>query len=277
MRWINKCLTSIEKSSIRLKTIVVDNNSTDGSVKFIKDNFSNTILIENTENLGFGKANNIGIEYAEKENADYIFLLNQDAWVEPDTIEKLISVHKNNLKLGIISPLHYNGIGKELDKNFQNCLTQDNKTDYLNSNIVWVPFVNAAAWLLPISTIKKIGCFNSIFEHYGEDRDYCNRVHYHSLGIVVYTKAKIFHDRNYSTSNVFRKERNKLLSIGLALLTDINNSLIKNYTILYTIRVRKIIKNILFLNFTSVINEVYTLFHLTVKFSAIKKSRDTLK
>lgn len=50
--------------------------------KIIKEQYPQVILIENHENLGFGKANNIGIEIALKNNANFVFLLNQDAWVK---------------------------------------------------------------------------------------------------------------------------------------------------------------------------------------------------
>jgi GT2 family glycosyltransferase len=53
-------------------------------------------LIETDKNLGFGKANNIGIHYAMEQDCDYVFLLNQDAWILPDTIEKLYVLMEEN-------------------------------------------------------------------------------------------------------------------------------------------------------------------------------------
>lgn len=87
-KWIDKCLSSVYKSTIPLTTIVIDNKSSDNTVQYIKTNFPMVILFEYQNNLGFGKANNIGIEYALKNNADYIYLLNQDAWVDPNTFRK---------------------------------------------------------------------------------------------------------------------------------------------------------------------------------------------
>jgi GT2 family glycosyltransferase len=88
---------------------VVDNNSADDTVNFIKANYPEVTLLEQNKNLGFGKANNIGISLAMKNEADYVFLLNQDAWVQPDTIEKLVSAHQREPQFGILSPMHLNG------------------------------------------------------------------------------------------------------------------------------------------------------------------------
>ena len=121
--WIDKCIGSLKKSSIQNQIIVIDNFSTDQTINYIKENYPDVLIIQNKNNLGFGKANNIGLNYAIEENADYIFLLNQDAWVEPDTIKYLVEFQKMNKEFGIVSPIHLNGKGSELDKNFSTCIT----------------------------------------------------------------------------------------------------------------------------------------------------------
>ena len=60
-----------------------------------KSNYPEAIFIQNSENAGFGKANNIGIKYALKKEFDFLYLLNQDAWIYPDTISLLINTQKN--------------------------------------------------------------------------------------------------------------------------------------------------------------------------------------
>src|SRR5690606_23565222 len=100
MPWIQKCLASCKDHQI----VVVDNNSTDGTVAFINENFAKVQLMPQKENLGFGQANNIGIAYALEQGAVYVFLLNQDAYLQADCIEKLIQVHSHNKYYGILSP-----------------------------------------------------------------------------------------------------------------------------------------------------------------------------
>lgn len=99
-QWLDKCLGSLKKSSVKLDVIVIDNGSTDGSIEIIKNDYPNVRLIINSENKGFGAANNQGLSIALNERADYAFLLNQDAWIEPNTIEKLIEVSQNNKGFG---------------------------------------------------------------------------------------------------------------------------------------------------------------------------------
>ncbi len=116
--WVNQCLNSIENSTIPTLTLVIDNCSTDQTVNFIRNNYPKTIIINLEINYGFGKANNIGLKYAIKRNVDYVFLLNQDAFIECDTIAKLLSLHSQNPHFGIISPLHLGGNAIELDPLF---------------------------------------------------------------------------------------------------------------------------------------------------------------
>lgn len=71
MKWAEKCFSSLRNSSIPVHTIVVDNGSIDGTQDYIKSQFPDVELIQSAENLGFGKANNIGIEKAYKNGADF--------------------------------------------------------------------------------------------------------------------------------------------------------------------------------------------------------------
>ena len=77
MKWIDKCLNSVLNQG---EVVVVDNNSCDGTVDYIRMNFSLVKILSQTTNYGFGTANNIGISYAMKKGADAVFLLNQDAF-----------------------------------------------------------------------------------------------------------------------------------------------------------------------------------------------------
>ena len=207
-RWIDSCFTSLNKSVLPLNIVAVDNNSTDNSLKKIESSYQDVILIKNDNNAGFGGANNQGIEYALKKNADYVFLLNQDTRIEPDTIQKLIDFHNKYPENGIISPIHLNGNGSDLDKNFLNCTPFKSLEDVYNNSIkVRTNFVNAAAWLLSKECILKIGGFDPLFTHYGEDRDFCNRVLFHNFQIAICSNAFIYHDRFYNSNNPFRKNK----------------------------------------------------------------------
>lgn len=202
-KWIEKCLISLHNSSIDSTIIVIDNASTDGTQDYIINNFPQIELIQLKLNYGFGKANNIGIQQAYKTGADYVFLINHDAWVEKDTIEQLVCASIENPLHGILSPIHLNGKGDALDYKFSHYIIPNlciglYSDIYLNrteDKVYDASFVNAAAWLMTRKTIETVGGFNPSFFHYGEDDNYVHRLHYHRLKIGVLPNARIFHDR----------------------------------------------------------------------------------
>lgn len=191
--WIRKNLNSLLNSNYPIDIIVVDNASTDETITIIKE-FKAIELIQNKSNLGFGKANNIGIDLALKKGTDAIFLLNQDTWIYENTISNLAEVLFENSNLGIVSPLHYAADEITFDENFNTYYHRFEKEEDSESLRI-VPFVNAAAWLVSKECFTKTGFFDPIFNHYGEDRNFCERVNYHGFKIGVVKNAVIYHDR----------------------------------------------------------------------------------
>jgi len=211
-KWLSKCL----KSCVPFNVIVVDNNSSDGTVSFIKKNFPKITILQQNKNLGFGAANNIGISHALKNGAEYVFLLNQDAYLEPNTVERLIKCHEENTDFGILSPIHLNGNATKLDYNFSKYIAVNKKLQYdalkqlFSQQIYEVPFVNAAAWLLPRKTLEKIGGFDPIFYHYSEDVNYCQRVLFHKLKIGIVPEVYALHDRELRSKMIIKNKTEKL-------------------------------------------------------------------
>lgn len=212
IKWIEKCLGSLKNSTINITVIVIDNGSTDGTVEFIESQYPDINLIKSPENLGFGQANNRGIKIAYENNADYFFLINQDAWVQCDTVEKLILSHKKNPEYGIISPIHLEGRGVALDLNFATYISKYKPVQLLSDLILQrdskklyeTLFVNAAAWLLTKTCVNSVGGFSPMFFHYGEDDNYVNRARFHGHKIGFDTSAFIYHDRpQYNTTKYF--------------------------------------------------------------------------
>lgn len=232
MKWLPKCLESTNQYSV----IIVDNNSTDGTIDFIKSNHPDIIILEQNKNLGFGQANNIGISYSLKMGAEYVFLLNQDAYLLNNSISVLIDVHKKNDEYGILSPIHLNGSGSRLDVNFSHYLNYNGNIDFISDyvlnktkkNIYQVPFVNAAGWLLSRECIETVGGFDPIFYHYGEDDNYCQRVNYHGFKIGVVPNSLLHHDReNRSAKEIAYGDREYFQSMERQLklnYADINKT-----------------------------------------------------
>jgi GT2 family glycosyltransferase len=224
-KWIEKCICSVLNSTYPLQIVVVDNDSQDNSVALLEQ-FTGIHLIKSDKNLGFGKANNLGINFALQNNADYVFLLNQDTWIFEDSIQKLIEVAVANLDFGIISPMHFSGDGINLDESFK---TYYNRkiTKQENHNLTIVPFVNAAAWLISKKCIENVGLFEPLYSHYGEDRNYVDRVLYHGFKTVIVENSKICHDRIISRH--FTKDFIQSKFNILSQVLNINNSLWKSY------------------------------------------------
>ncbi|ARV08958.1 hypothetical protein BTO05_04650 [Winogradskyella sp. PC-19] len=209
MPWIDKCLQSILKSTQQSDIIIIDNNSKDNTLTYIATHFPQCIVLSQNKNLGFGQANNLGIKKALELRTDFVFLLNQDAYLEKNTLKNLVQLATENKDYGIISPVHLNGEGLKLDHWFSVFIKANRELEatILDNNklskIFDLPFVNAAAWLIPNQTLQKIGGFDPIFFHYREDDNYCQRLKYHGLKIGVVTNNYIRHDReNRSKKNV---------------------------------------------------------------------------
>jgi GT2 family glycosyltransferase len=208
-QWMDKCLQSINAIH---QIVVIENGSRDATLKIIRTKYPNVKLLPQTKNLGFGQANNIGISYALKHGADYVFLLNQDAYLEKDTVEKLIEVHKKDETFGILSPIHLNGKGDRLDQNFSHYVNYNANPDFYSDFILKkplpkvyeVPFVNAAGWLLSKKCLETVGGFDPVFFHYGEDDNYCQRLKYHGFKIGVVPQVFLKHDRE---TRIFKQDQ----------------------------------------------------------------------
>ena len=199
MEWLPKCLATTKTYPV----IVVDNNSIDGTASYIRNSYPEVILMEQQSNLGFGQANNLGISYALAQGAEAVFLLNQDAYLEKDTLQKLVEIQAKTPEFGILSPVHLDGQGNKLDRNFFYYMAPDANPDFysdfvLNKSkkeIYEVPFVNAAGWLISKKCLEIVGGFDPLFFHYGEDENFCQRVRYFQFKIGVVPSTFIRHDR----------------------------------------------------------------------------------
>ncbi|MBO7418745.1 MAG: glycosyltransferase family 2 protein [Bacteroidaceae bacterium] len=260
MPWIDRCLPSLMQSSQPTDILVIDNASSDETLAHIREYYPQVRLIANTQNLGFGAANNIGMKMALDEGYEGVLLINQDAWLEPDALQQLVDASLQHPEYGIISPMHLTGDGNSLDPGFakyiedgtlkiENCHADDKKRSrsmvnghfseqreqsdacisYAESrrnrtqsmvNLHFLEqreqsqtclsyaesrqnrsaaqssiFINAALWYVPTDVVRKVGMFAPLFYHYGEDKDYVNRVHYHGYQIGYVPTAIGYHDR----------------------------------------------------------------------------------
>jgi GT2 family glycosyltransferase len=111
--FLELCVLSVQKAleGMDAEIIVVDNDSSDDSCAMMKLRFPNVKLIENKENVGFPKGNNIGVAHAKGE---YICILNPDTVVAEDTFRKILDFAKAQINLGIVGCKLIDGTGKFL-------------------------------------------------------------------------------------------------------------------------------------------------------------------
>ena len=206
MQWADRCFGSLLASSLRPDVLAVDNGSTDGTCGHVAAAFPEVELLGNTENLGFGAANNIGLRRALEGDYDFVYLMNQDAWVDEDTLRLLVGARRP--EYGVLSPMQLSADGVP-DANFRRkCGRSLERAGILmeprygktsanaGDGIVEVPFVMAAHWLLSREAIRRIGGFSPAFRQYGEDDNFIDRLHWHGLKCGVVPAASAVHDRS---------------------------------------------------------------------------------
>jgi GT2 family glycosyltransferase len=124
--------------------------------------------------------------------------------VDVNTVRTLVVLQQAHPESAIISPLHLDGTGNHLDLKFANHIGKAATVQNILSDAVLkkdftdlynVDFINAAIWLLSRECIRRVGLFNPGFDHYREDNEYIERVHYHGLHVSLAPNCKGYHDR----------------------------------------------------------------------------------
>lgn len=195
-QWIDRCLNSLRHSEHPADVVVIDNCSKDRTTQLVETHYPEVRLIKSPKNLGFGQANNIGLEIAIHEEYEAVFLLNQDAWIDKQVIGTLCRECQEHPEYGILSPVHLTGKGDKPEYGFSNYSGIRQLNDLpTGKSIIPVPFINAAFWMIPTSVLCDIGGFSPLFYHYGEDKDYVNRLTYHGYRIGYSPVVFGCHDR----------------------------------------------------------------------------------
>jgi len=249
-KYLKECLDSILNNTYKnIEVIVVDNNSQDKSVSYVRKNYPNIILIDEKTNHGFAGGNNIGYLHSKGE---IIILLNNDTKIEKDFITKFLNVFLDFPDCGaaqskivlydnpeildcagsFCSPItilyHYGYLKKSDDKKF---------------NIPYEIFsAKGASMIIKREVIERVGFFNERFWHYYEETDFCHRVVNSGYKIYYYPKATCYHKigvsrltLNNESKILFSNTKNKIYSY---LINFELNSLVFD-----------LLKHLLFLNF----------------------------
>jgi GT2 family glycosyltransferase len=286
LKWLDKTLQSLEKSTLKSTVLIIDNHSTDNTCQYIQQNFPWVTLIKLDKNIGFGRANNVAIKEALAQGAEHVFLLNQDAYVHPGTIASLVELQTQHQEFGILSPMHLNGKGDRLDYQFSTCISPP-FCDHLLSHLILkkddldrvyeTDFVNAAAWLISKECLNKVGGFDPLFFMYGEDNDYIVRVLTLGFKVGIVPGTYINHDREDRDDTKFssKKTTNREWCKYLLILKDTKQNYFKALVTVNLRLFKEMFKALLTfdLKWVSVYSRV--LFRIMGSLFAIKKSRQS--
>ena len=224
--WVEFCLAPLVGAEF-LDIVCVDNASSDETVSKLLKDFPSITLICSEENLGFGRANNLGIDNSLRDNHQHIFLLNQDARIAPEAILELAEIQSNNPSFGVVSPLHFTRTEEDLDPLFSSYLSSDVTPQLLSdlllrktpAPVYATKFVNAALWLISSDCLSRVGVFDPRFPHYSEDDDYVRRVRIAGFLVGICPGVMAEHVRGYGsggrTAQFYRSAESRSYSNAL--------------------------------------------------------------
>jgi GT2 family glycosyltransferase len=207
------CLKSIfgQPNNYSLEVIVVDNASSDNSQLMIKSEFPSVHLIENEQNVGFARANNIGIK---KSTGRYLALINSDVVVLKDCIEKLILRMDENADVGIAGPKILNADNSlqpscrrfpSLWNNFCQAVGLEILFPRVSFFGGWsmkysvpdstksVDALSGCFWMVRRKSLDDVGLLDERFFMYGEDLDWCKRFHESGWGVTFSPDSQAIH------------------------------------------------------------------------------------
>lgn len=197
------CLSSIARLNYpqkQLEVIIVDNHSTDETVKQIKKRFPRVKLITLTQNVGFAKAINLG---AKKAKGKYLFITNDDVMFEKNSLALLVSYMQKNPDVGVTSgtiiatntqPFRYS-TGHRM-----NHWTGKIFPVYESETVSTPEWVQGCALLIRNALFAKLNGFDEDFQHFFEDFDLCERVRNQGFNASTIPQAMIYHGESITAN-----------------------------------------------------------------------------
>jgi N-acetylglucosaminyl-diphospho-decaprenol L-rhamnosyltransferase len=182
---IEICLNSID---VNTKVIIVENSNNEKFKKYIEKKYQNVDCILTGQNLGYGKANNIGLK---KVKTEYALILNPDTVLDKEVIKKFFIFVARNINFAILGPAQ-NKTQLSLKNNDMNLFETDS--------------VKGFAVFLNMKKFLTIGFFDENFFLYLEEVDLCKRLKKINENIYLDTNIKIFHEGGKSTNKIYSNE-----------------------------------------------------------------------
>jgi hypothetical protein len=206
------CLESVIDSAYpKLQIIVVDNASQDGTVDFVQRTFPQVKVIENQRNLGYAAGCNVGIRYALDQGAKYIFLLNNDTFVESNLIDLLVSWAESHPNDAILTPLirhadepkrvWFAGSRRRRITLDTEDLGKGRAERITIKKSRAIDYVIGCAMFVRSQALREVGFFDESFFMYYEDLDLSLRVQTAGYNLRYVPGSVVWHRVEASTSN----------------------------------------------------------------------------
>ncbi len=220
------CLETLLQSDYpRHTALVLDNASTDGSVQAIRSLFPQVEILALTENKGYTGNNNVGIQAALDRGAEWVFVLNEDVLLAPDTVSILVQTAQQDERIGILGPLVYHAdeprviqsAGGRLDRQWTSSHRGQNELDQGQyDQPEEVDWISGCGILVRRTVIEQVGMLDERLFYYWEETEWCLRAARAGWKIMLAPRAHLWHkgvQRDYHPSpNVtYYLTRNRLM------------------------------------------------------------------
>ena len=216
LEFLERCLRSIPERfrEAPIETIVIDNASTDGSPEMVHERFPSVRLVRNSDNVGFAAANNQGLV---QSTGRYVLLLNSDAEVTGEAIEKLVAFLDQHQGAGAAGPqlvypdgslqfshARFPGLVEQLMLafGFGRFILPDESSLADETDPRQVDYVAGACLLLRADAYRRIGGLDERFFMYSEETDWCYRLRDAGWEVWFVPSAEVTHVRGGSTRRV---------------------------------------------------------------------------
>lgn len=223
------CLASLQQATYKNHSIIVlDNGSSDGSVQAIRSSFPAVQIIELADNHGYAGNNNVGIRAALAQQADWVFVLNEDTILAPDCLAHLVKVCQSDPHIGVVGPMVYHhdepdiiqSAGGRLGRYWQSRHIAQNEADQGEFTAPHrVEWISGCAILVRRAVIEQVGMLDERFFCYWEETEWCLRASKQGWCIMHVPQAKLWHkgvQRDYlpSPSVTYYSTRNRFLMLA---------------------------------------------------------------
>jgi len=206
-----ECLNSLSCIQEDCKIVLIDNKSTDDSIdkleKWIqnqKELSSNLIFIKSSENNGYAAGNNIGIKYVEsQEDAQFIWILNNDTLIQEDTLKNLINCYKN-LENENIALLGSKILNEDFSIQSIGYLNSKYTEDEIKSkSSIEVEHISGCSIFFRADKIKEIGYIPEEYFLYYEETDWMKHIKQKGFKIFTCLSSQLIHKHAKSTGGIY--------------------------------------------------------------------------